>query len=126
MSGLTYDAGALIAADRGDRLLLAFHKRALERGVLPTVPAPVLAQGWRGGQQVHLARLLAGCVVEPFDERDAKTTGVLCAAAGTGDVIDAAVVAGALARGDVVVTSDPQDIQALAAAVNRALVVHTV
>ena len=126
MSGLTYDAGALIAADRGDRLMLALHKRALERGVVPTVPAPVLAQGWRGGQQAHLARLLAGCVVDLLDEQDAKSAGELCAAAGSGDVVDAAVVVGALARGDVVVSSDPQDIRALAVAVNRALVVHRV
>jgi len=34
------------------------------------VPAPVVAQGWRGGRrQALLARLLVGCHVEALDDR---------------------------------------------------------
>lgn len=66
MSGLTYDTGALIAAERGDRRMWALHRRALERGAAPVVPAPVLVEGWRGN--VQTARLLQGCQVEDLAE----------------------------------------------------------
>ena len=66
MSGYTYDTGVLIAAERNDRLIWALHRRLLERGVRPTVPAAVLAQAWRGGPQPQISRLLLGCVVDPL------------------------------------------------------------
>jgi len=47
--GLTYDTGALVAADRDDRLVWSLHRAALMRGLPPVVPAGVLAEGWRGG-----------------------------------------------------------------------------
>ncbi len=49
MSGVTYDAGALVAADRNDRRMWALHAGFLAEEVSPTVPAPVLAEAWRGG-----------------------------------------------------------------------------
>lgn len=113
MPGITYDAGALIAAERSDRRLWALHRRALERGMVPTVPAGVLGQGWRGGPQAQLSRLLGGCRVEDLDEARARSAGAACAAAGTSDVVDAAVVVGAATRGDLVVTSDPGDLTML-------------
>ena len=118
MGGITYDAGALIAAERDDRRLWALHRRALERGVVPTVPSGVLAQGWRGGQQAQMSRLLGGCRVEDFDEPRARSAGAACGAAGTSDVVDAAVVVGAAARRDLVVTSDPADLTRLRDALN--------
>ena len=67
--GITYDTGALIAADRGERRMWARHRTLLARREVPTVPAPVVAQSWRGGgRQVLLARLLAGCQVEVLDD----------------------------------------------------------
>lgn len=44
MSGITFDAGGLIALDRGDRRVLALLARAAERGMRVTVPATALAQ----------------------------------------------------------------------------------
>ena len=44
MSGVTLDAGGLIALDRGDRRVLALLARAAERGLRVTVPATALAQ----------------------------------------------------------------------------------
>lgn len=114
MGGVTYDTGALVAAERSDRMLWALHRRALERGLRPTVPAGVLGQAWRGGPQAELSRLLKGCRVEPLDELRARTAGAACARAGTADPIDATVVVGAIARGDLVVTSDGGDIHHLA------------
>ncbi len=115
--GVTYDTGALIAADRSERRLWARHRALLVRRVVPTVPAPVVAQAWRGERrQVQLARLLAGCDVETLDEGRARSAGGLAARAGVSDVVDACVVEGALRRRDLVVSSDPGDLAALAAA----------
>ena len=41
--GVTYDTGALIAADRNNRSMWALHASFLAVGIAPTVPAPVLA-----------------------------------------------------------------------------------
>ena len=115
--GVTYDTGALIAADRSERRMWARHRALLVRRVVPTVPAPVVAQAWRGdSRQVQLARLLAGCDVETLDESRARAAGGLAARAGVSDVVDACVVEGALRRRDLVVSSDPGDLTALAAA----------
>jgi hypothetical protein len=56
--GIAYDTGALIAADRGERRVRARQRALLARREVPTVPAPVVAQSWRGSAgQVQLARL---------------------------------------------------------------------
>jgi hypothetical protein len=66
---VTYDTGALVAADRGERRVWARHRALLVRREVPTVPAPVVAQSWRGGsRQVLLVRLLTGCDVEALDD----------------------------------------------------------
>ena len=110
MTGVTYDTGALIAAERNDRQMWLLHRRALNRGDIPTVPTTVLAQGWRGGPQPLMSRLLAGCHVEPLDERLARSAGTACGRAGTSDIVDAVVVLGAAERGDRIATSDIDDI----------------
>ena len=120
--GITYDTGALIAADRAERRVWARHRALLALREVPTVPAPVLAQSWRGGgRQALLARLLAGCDVEALDGGQARAVGSLAARAATTDIVDACVVEGAMRRHDLVVSSDPDDLQALAAAVSRRL-----
>jgi hypothetical protein len=121
MPGITYDTGALIAAERNDRRAWALHRRELERGLIPTVPAGVLAQSWRGGLQAQLSRLIGGCRVEELDESRARSAGTACGAAGTSDVVDAAVVVGAAIRGDIVITSDPGDLSRLSDALRVVL-----
>jgi hypothetical protein len=122
MMGITYDTGALIAADRAERRIWARHRALLALREVPTVPAPVLAQSWRGGgRQALLARLLAGCDVEALDDGQARAVGSLAARAATTDIVDACVVEAAIRRHDLVVSSDPDDLQAIAAAVNRRL-----
>lgn len=115
MAGLTLDAGALIAADRNVRSFWAFFKEAIDRGVVPVIPSPALAQAWRSHRQARLAQLVKACWVEPLDESLAKSAGELCGVAKTSDVVDAAVVASAARRGDAVLTSDPKDLHRLAA-----------
>ena len=123
--GVTYDTGALVAADRGERRIWARHRALLTIREVPTVPAPVVAQGWRGGsRQALLARLLVGCDIEALDDDQARSVGTLAARAQTNDVVDACVTEGALRRHDLVVTSDPDDLRALAAAVGRRLEVE--
>ena len=120
VSGVTYDSGALIAAERGERRMWARHRALLQRRVVPVVPAPVLAQCWRGTpRQAQLARLLAGCEIEPLDDTHARATGTLVGRVGTTDIVDACVVESALRRGDLVITSDEGDLNAIAAAVSR-------
>jgi hypothetical protein len=118
--GVTYDTGALIAADRAERRMWARHRVLLTLREVPTVPAPVVAQSWRGGgRQALLARLLTGCHVEPLDDGQARSVGSLATRAATTDIVDACVVEGALRRHDLVVSSDPGDLRAIAAAVSR-------
>jgi predicted nucleic acid-binding protein len=126
LSGVTYDTGALVAAERGNRPLWALHRRALERGLRPTVPAGVLGQAWRGGPQAELSRLLKGCRVEDLTETRAREAGRACRRAETADVIDATVAVGAIARGDLVVTSDPNDIKDLSDALGASLEIVTI
>ena len=47
VTGVTYDSGALVAAEWGERLMCARHRALLLRRVAPTVPprhCPVLAR----------------------------------------------------------------------------------
>jgi len=116
VSGAVFDAGALIAFEKGDRRVVAIVVRALERRVSITVPAGVVGQVWRDGRrQVRLVRLLGSEVVtvEPLDDTRARAAGQLCAVARTSDVIDASVVLCARERRASVVTSDPHDLRRL-------------
>lgn len=124
-TGVTYDSGALIAADRGHRRIWALHRQTLERGLIPTVPSVVLAQAWRGGPHAQISRLLAGCQIQPLDERTARMVGVACAASQTSDIVDAAVVVSSAERGDLIVTSDPEDIARLLDALGLKVTVVT-
>jgi hypothetical protein len=120
--GVTYDAGALIAAKRGERRMWARHRALLVAREIPTVPAPVLAQAWRGGShQALLSRLLAGCEVEGLDDNRARSVGALAGRASTTDIVDASVVEGAMRRHDLVISSDPTDLAAIAGAAGRTL-----
>ncbi len=125
-TGLTYDTGALVAAERDDRLLWALHRAALVRGLAPVVPAGVLGEAWRGGPQHRLSRMLKGCLIEPLTEVQARAVGVLAASSDLDDTVDLAVAEGALRRHNAVVTSNRADIELVAASVGRRLVVHHV
>jgi hypothetical protein len=116
VSGLTLDAGALIAFERNDRSTVALIARVLERGESLAVPAGVVGQVWRDGRrQVRLSRLFAApeVEIEPLDDRRAREAGQLCGAAGTADVIDASVVLCARRRGHRIATGDPNDLARL-------------
>ena len=44
MTRVVYDAGVLVAADRNVRAIWADHRIRLEAGIIPVVPAPVIAR----------------------------------------------------------------------------------
>ncbi len=112
MVGVTYDTGALVAAERNDRRMWALHAGFLAEEVVPIVPAPVLAEGWRGGpRQARLSQLLAGCDIEPMCENQARDVGVLSGRAAHDDIVDVTVVEGAIRRDDAVVTSNESHIR---------------
>jgi len=122
MAGVTYDTGALVAAERNDRAMWALHAGFLAEEVVPTVPAPVLAEAWRGGgRQASLSRLLAMCEVEPMSEDQARRVGVLAGKAAHDDIVDVTVVEGAARRRDAIVTSNDTHIRAIAEAAGARL-----
>lgn len=125
MAGVTYDTGALIAAERNDRRMWALHAGLLAEEVVPVVPAPVLAEAWRGGpRQASLARLLAMCDVEEMSVQQAQDVGVLAGKAEHDDIVDVTVVEGAARRGDAVVTANRSHIEKIAAATGRKILIE--
>jgi predicted nucleic acid-binding protein len=119
MSKLVYDAAVLVAADRSERRAWGEHKARLEFGVVPVVPAPVVAQVSRSPQQVQLRRFLTGCAVVPLVEAEAHEAGRLLSRTRTSDVVDAIVVTTAIRQKAAVLTSDPEDIKRLVQASGR-------
>ena len=126
MSAVVYDAAVLVAADRNERRAWAEHKVRLELGVIPLVPAPVVAQVSRSPQQAQLRRFLTGCMVVPLSESEAHEAGRLLGLTRTADVVDAVVVTTALRQKAVILTSDPGDIKRLVRASGREVAVVTV
>jgi len=105
----------------------ALHAGLLAEGVVPIVPAPVLAEAWReGSRQASLVRLLAMCSVEAMTSSQAEEVGVLMGKSGHTNVVDVTVVEGAIRRGDGVVTSDPRDVHRIAEATRASISIETI
>ena len=125
MTGVTLDAGALIALDRDDRRVIALLARAAERGVRVTVPATALAQAIRHpARQARLARLIRQPTTDlaALDGPDATNVGILLAASQTSDIADAHVVICARRNDQTIVTSDPTDLRRLDSTVRLVVV----
>ncbi len=113
MSGITFDAGGLIALDRNDRRVLTLLARAAERQMRITIPATALAQAMRNpARQSRLSRFVrqAGTDLIALNGPDATAVGMLLARTGTADIVDAHVVICAKRAGQAVVTSDSDDL----------------
>ncbi|MDP9036540.1 MAG: twitching motility protein PilT [Myxococcota bacterium] len=126
MSEVVYDAAVLIAADRNNRRIWGDHKALLESGIVPWVPAAVVAQVSRTARQVQLRRFLRGCLVVPLDEATAHDAGRLLSAIGASDVVDASVVILAMHHRARIVTGDVDDIERLVVACGLRLRVDAV
>lgn len=115
---MVLDSGALIALDRHERAMWIRLKAAQVIGEVPVTHAGVVGQVWRANpRQAQLSRALRGIDVRPVDDRLGRAAGALLGAAGTADVIDAAIVL--LANdGDDIITSDADDMARLASALD--------
>ena len=117
MSGITLDAGGLIAVDRGNRRVLALLGRVTETGQRITIPATALAQAMRNPtKQARLPRLIrqASTDLIPLDGPDATAVGLLLARTATADIVNAHVVVCAQRARQPVVTSDAGDLRRIA------------
>jgi hypothetical protein len=122
---LILDAGALVAVDRGNRAMIARLRAAQQHGLDLRSNAMVIAQVWRDrhGRQAGLAQMLRAVDVRAVSPDDGRRACVLLGMTGISDPADATVVLLA-SPGDRIVTSDPQDLAALAeAAANRAVII---
>jgi hypothetical protein len=117
VTGLTFDAGALIALERNDETMRALLRRAIENPeAVVNVPAGVLAQVIRNpARQVRLVRLLRRrqTRIVQLDTATARAVGLMLAVRGASDVIDASVVICALRHRQAIVTSDAEDLRRL-------------
>lgn len=125
-TGLTLDAGALLALDHPAKAIAmqARLDEARRRGGTICIPAEVVAQAWRSSRQVRLARLLmsSGIDIAVMTLSVARTVGLMCADTNHHDVVDVHVVLCARQRRHAVVTSDPGDIARVDPSVPRILV----
>lgn len=114
-AGVVLDAGAFIAAERGDRTMVALIRLFTQTKTPLVTSAGVVAQVWRGGsgRQVPVAYLLKHVVVVDLTRVVARTLGRILGATGTHDAIDAHVAFLARERNWPVITSDPEDLRAI-------------
>jgi predicted nucleic acid-binding protein len=112
--GLTFDTGALIALERRHARIARVYAMAVELGVIVTVPAVAVAEWWRGRSDVR-ERILAGIRIEQTDTELMKRAGEALAHVRGATTVDAIVMASAARRGDIVYTSDHDDLERLRA-----------
>ena len=110
--GATFDTGMLVALERRKKRAWDLYRRLRERGAPLTIPTPVLGEWWRGRTDLRDA-ICASSRIEPLTATVARLAGEALAAVSGATTIDAFVMAGAALRGDVVLTSDPRDLENL-------------
>jgi hypothetical protein len=104
---ITFDTGALVAIERRDRVMRAFMTSALASGARITVPSPVVSEWWRG-QRGPPSRILDAVLIEALSPSLAKLVGETLGIVRGATLVDA--VASAARRGDLVLTSDVDDL----------------
>ena len=113
MTRVVLDAGAFVAFEKGDARVRARFAAARRIGLELATTSPVIGQVWRDGRrQALLAQLILATNVSAPTELDARRAGELLAKTKTKDVVDA-LLAIRIKDGDVVLTSDPHDIETL-------------
>lgn len=113
VSGLTFDTGVLIALERRAQRAWNVYRAAREAKVRITVPSVVLAEWWRGRTDAR-EHVRSGVVIEWLSDQLAEAAGEALASVPSATTIDAIVMASAASRGDVVLTSDVDDLTRLA------------
>lgn len=111
---MTFDTGVLIAIERRKSRALRIHERLGELGVSINVPWVVLTEWWRGRTDLR-ETILRSVDVEIPTVGLAKLAGLALAQSSlrTATTIDAIVMASAALRGDIVYTTDVEDLERL-------------
>lgn len=124
--GVIYGVGALRAAARGDRTMWAVHRAALAHGIVPRVPAAVVAEAYRlEARSDRLGDLLAGADIEPMADDRARRLGELAARADTTDVAAVALAEAADRCNCAIIGSRNAGVRSVAAVLGHDLVQHT-
>lgn len=117
-AGLTLDTGALIQLEKRNRKAGQILEAATEEGIPVRIPAAVLAEFWHPKHGRNISMLIEAATVADTRWR-AQSAGEALAAVGRAprgpSAVDALVAATAHAYGDLVLTTDPEDLRALAA-----------
>lgn len=112
---LVLDAGALIGTDRGDARVGARLRIAQQHRIRVVSSVAVVAQVWRSGtRQARLARVLRGIDIGEIDDAESRRIGELLGLSRTADIADAHLAL-VVRPGDLVLTSDIEDIEHLLA-----------
>jgi predicted nucleic acid-binding protein len=112
--GLTFDTGALIGLERRRHAIRKVFATAIEHRVPIVVPAVVIAEWWRrGAHEQQRTEVLRAVVVEALGVHVARLAGGAVGRIPGAGTIDAIVMASASQRGDIVYTSDPDDLTRL-------------
>jgi hypothetical protein len=125
--GFVFDAGAFIALERRDPLLLGILDQALRGTVQVVLPRTVIAQVWRGSPgQANIGRLVSAgrgqhnpVIIDELTAERAKEIGITIDKTSHPDIVDVHVALVAADQGNAVLTSDDADI----AAVNPDLII---
>lgn len=112
--GLTFDTGALLALERRRLRMARVFATAVTDRIPVTVPVAVVAEWWRGRSDAREI-ILRGLRVENMTVELARLAGEAIASVPGATTIDAIVMASAARRGDVVYTSDVDDLARLQA-----------
>jgi hypothetical protein len=110
LTGITFDTGALLGLERRRQRMKEIIERALAKDQPITVPADVVAEWWRGRTDLRDS-ILESVDIEPLTEALAKRAGEALAAVRGVTVVDA--MASAASRGDIVYSSDVEDLERL-------------
>jgi len=113
-SGLTFDTGMLIALERRKQRAWNVYREARNQKVPVTVPTVVIAEWWRGRNDAR-EHVKSALLIELLSEPLARVAGDAIAKVADATAVDAIVMASAASRGDVVYTSDFEDLERLRA-----------
>jgi predicted nucleic acid-binding protein len=109
---MTFDTGALIALERKKQRAVEIFQNMFRRSEDITVPAVVITEWWRARSDLR-DDILDSVVVEHLTPTLAKAAGEALARVKGATAIDAIVMASAALRGDLVLTSDVEDLERL-------------
>jgi predicted nucleic acid-binding protein len=112
--GVTFDTGILVALERRRQSAWQIYRRLYERRAPITVPTPVIGEWWRGRTDLR-DEIRLSVYIEPLTDAVARLAGEALAKVKSATTIDAFVMASASLRGDIVYTSDIDDLERLRA-----------